>query len=308
MKTTKDQYHLDAAESSFFEAELKHVKAQTYDVIRKDLKAALMIPISTEADSGAEFIAYRSFDMVGTAKIVADYSKDFPRVDSFGIEKQVKVKSLGDSYGYSIQEIRRSAMEDRRLDVRRAMAARRAIDELQDKIGWFGDVASGLKGLINADNITEYIAANNGLGRTWAKKTPLQILADVAGILTAGPNSTNGKEVPDTLILPLPLYNVLAFTPIGDNVDKTILKFIRENYPSITRIDWVNELVGAGAGNTNRVMAYARDPMKLTLEIPQAFEQFPPQQKGLEYEVICHQRTAGVIVYYPASVVFMDGI
>lgn len=304
MLKQKDIYHLDAAENSYFEAELKHVKSQTYDVIRKDLKAVQMIPVSSEANAGAEFIAYRSFDAVGTAKIVSDYSKDFPRVDTYGVEKQVKVKSLGDSYGYSIQEIRRSQMENRRLETRRALAARRAIDELQDKIGWFGDTASGLKGLINADGITEYVPAA-GL---WTAKTPLQILKDVAGIITAAPQSTNGKEVPDTLIMPLALYNIIAYTPIGDNADKTILKFIRDNYPTITRIDWVNELAGAGAGATNRIMAYARDPMKLTLEIPQPFEQFPQQQKGLEFEILCHQRTAGVIVYYPQSVVFTDGL
>jgi hypothetical protein len=304
MNQTKNPLHLDAAESSYFEAELKHVKAQTYDVIRKDLKAVQLIPVSSEANAGAEFIAYRSFDAVGVAKIVSDYSKDFPRVDSFGTEKQVKVKSLGDAYGYTIQEIRRSQMENKRLETRRAMAARRAIDELQDKIGWFGDAASGLKGLINADNISEYAPAA-GL---WTAKTPQAILKDVAGIITAAPLSTNGKEVPDTLIMPLSLYNILAYTPIGDNADKTILKFIRDNYPTITRIEWVNELAGAGAGGTNRIMAYTRDPMKLTLEIPQPFEQFPAQQKGLEYEVICHQRTAGVIVYFPQSVVFADGL
>jgi hypothetical protein len=244
------------------------------------------------------------------AKIVAVYAKDFPRVDVYGTAKSVKIKSIGDAYGYTIQEIRRAAMQpNAKLESRRAITARRAIDEKQDTIAWFGDEASGLQGFINHPNISEYILANNAAGtsKAWANKTDDEKLADVIGIITAAPLATNGKETPDTLILPMSLYNDLAFTPYGTNKDHTLLWFIQTHYTMITKIDWVEELKGAGANGTNRIMAYTRDPMKLTLEIPQPFEQFPPQQEGLEYKIICHQRTAGVIVYYPASVYMADG-
>ncbi|KKM07275.1 hypothetical protein LCGC14_1735510, partial [marine sediment metagenome] len=33
----------------------------------------------------------------------------------------------------------------------------------------------------------------------------------------------------------------------------------------------------AGSGDTNRMMVYVNDKRNLTLEIPQAFEQFAPQ-------------------------------
>jgi hypothetical protein len=55
-------------------------------------------------------------------------------------------------------------------------------------------------------------------------------------------------------------------------------------------------------------MAYTRDPMKVEVQIPLRLEQLPPERKGMEYSVICHQRTAGTIVYYPMSVVFCDGL
>ena len=108
--------------------------------------------------------------------------------------------------------------------------------------------------------------------------------------------------------MPLNLYTKLQNTPYGSNRDKTILGFIRENYPQITRIDWVQDLVGAGAGNTNRVMAYARDPLKVEVQIPQRFEQMPPQLTGKVYDIICSQSTGGTLVYYPQSVVYADGL
>jgi hypothetical protein len=307
--TEKNAARLDQGEQVFFDEQLTLVKARTYDVIHKDLKALTLLPVSTEQDDAAEHIEYRSYDQVGMAKIVSDYANDFPRVDTLGTKKSVQVHSLGDSYGYSIQEIRRAARANFNLDARRAMAARRGIEEKQDHIAWFGDQKAGLNGFINAEGITEYVAANGaGGGKAWSGKTADEILADVVGIITAAPESTNGKEVPDTLILPLALYNKLAYTPYGDNRDKTLLTFIRDNYPTLTRIEWVQDLVGAGAGKTNRVMAYTRDPMKVEVQIPLRLEQLPPERKGMEYSVICHQRTAGTIVYYPMSVVFCDGL
>lgn len=305
----KNEMHLDGAEQVFFDNQLALIKSRTYDVQHKALKALMLLPVSTEQDGGAENIIWREFDAVGVAKIVSDYANDYPRVDIGGEEHTSPIKEIGDSYGYSIREIRRAQKADVSLDAKKAEAARRAIDEKQDSIAWKGDAKGKLPGFINNPNITEYVAVNGAGGsKLWANKTADEIVADFAAIISAAPESTNGIESPDTVILPLSLYNKLQNTPYGSNRDKTILQFIRENYPQITRIDWVQDLVGAGAGGTNRVMAYARDPLKVEVQIPQRFEQMPPQLSGKVYEIICSQSTGGTIVYYPQSVVFCDGL
>ena len=306
---TENEIRLDGFEQVFFDEQLALVKARTYDVKHKALKALTLLPVSTEQDPGADRIIWRSFDQVGVAKIVADYANDFPRADVAGEEHISPVRDIGSSYGYSLKEIRRAQKAGVSLDAKRAEACRRAIDEKQDKIAWFGDSKAKLPGFINAAGITEYVAANGAGGsKTWATKTADEIVADVAGIITAAGEATNGIENPDTLILPLSLYNKLMTTPYGANRDKTILGFIRENYPQITRIDWVQDLAGAGAGGASRVMAYSRDPLKVEVQIPQRLEQFPPQQKGLAFDIICAQSTGGTLVYYPLSVVFCDGL
>lgn len=306
---TENEIRLDGFEQVFFDEQLALVKARTYDVKHKALKALTLLPVSTEQDPGADRIIWRSFDQVGVAKIVADYANDFPRADVAGEEHISPVRDIGSSYGYSLKEIRRAQKAGVSLDAKRAEACRRAIDEKQDKIAWFGDSKAKLPGFINAAGITEYVAADGTSGsKTWASKTADEIVADVAGIITAAGEATNGIENPDTLILPLSLYNKLMTTPYGANRDKTILGFIRENYPQITRIDWVQDLAGAGAGGSSRVMAYSRDPLKVEVQIPQRLEQFPPQQKGLAFDIICAQSTGGTLVYYPLSVVFCDGL
>lgn len=305
----KNEMRLDGMEQVFFDEQLALIKARTYDVRHKALKALTLLPVSTEQDPGAEHIIWRSFDQVGIAKLVSDYANDYPRVDIGGEEHTSPIKEIGASYGYSIKEIRRAQKAGVSLDAKKAEACRRAIDEKQDSIAWKGDAKGKLPGFFNHPGITEYVAPNGAGGsKTWASKTADEIVADFAAIISTAPESTNGIEQPDTVIMPLSLYNKLQNTPYGSNRDKTILGFIRENYPQITRIDWVQDLVGAGAGNTSRVMAYARDPMKVEVQIPQRFEQMPPQLTGKAYDIICSQSTGGTLVYYPQSVVFCDGL
>lgn len=305
----KNEMRLDGMEQVFFDEQLALIKARTYDVRHKALKALTLLPVSTEQDPGAEHIIWRSFDQVGIAKLVSDYANDYPRVDIGGEEHTSPIKEIGASYGYSIKEIRRAQKAGVSLDAKKAEACRRAIDEKQDSIAWKGDAKGKLPGFFNHPGITEYVAPNGAGGsKTWASKTADEIVADFAAIISTAPESTNGIEQPDTVIMPLSLYNKLQNTPYGSNRDKTVLGFIRENYPQITRIDWVQDLVGAGAGNTSRVMAYARDPMKVEVQIPQRFEQMPPQLTGKVYDIICSQSTGGTLVYYPQSVVFCDGL
>lgn len=305
----KNPMVLDAGEVSFFESELKYVQARVFEIPHKQLKALQILTVNNDAPSGSESIAWRYYDGVGVAKIVSDYANDFPRVDVYGIEKSAKVRGIGDSYGYSIKEIRRAQMTGARLEQRRAAFARRSIEEKLDSIAWKGDKEYGIQGIINYPGLTEYTVTNGVSGfKTFAKKTPAEIVATIAGAITAVNELTNNRENPDTLLLPVAQYNLLAYTPMGPEGSKTILTFIKENFPSLTLIDSVSDFKGAGANGTDRFMVFDRSPEKVDFQMPQLFEQFPAQQKGLEYVVLCHAETAGPVVYFPQAFAFGDGI
>jgi len=305
----KDKMRLDDNETVFFKRQLEYIKARTYDTKYKDLKAFSLIPISAEAPSGATEITWRSFSKYGLAKIIADYAYDFPRVDVFGEENTVKIKDIGVSYGYSIKEIRRAMLAGFDLEARRASVARRAVEEKMNALAWSGDDSHNIQGFLDYPGITEYAVPATGTGssKEWADKTADQILTDLNGIVSAITEGTSGKERPNMILMPLGQYNLIRNTRVGSYSDKTIFQFFTENNPDIT-VDWLTELDEAGAGGTDRFMAYTRDEEHLTLEIPLMFEQFEPQQKGMEYEVPCYGEFAGVIVYYPLSVAYGDGI
>ena len=134
----------DSAEdaSVFFARELDFIKTQTYDVLYPEFTALKLFPLSSEVDIGAETITFYSYDKTGVAMLINNYATDLPRADAKGQPTTVPVKSVGDSYGYSVQEMRASRMAGKSLDIRKGDAAKYVIDRKINEIAWSGDEAT----------------------------------------------------------------------------------------------------------------------------------------------------------------------
>lgn len=294
---------LDADESIFFGRELESVKSKTYDKKFTNLKARQILPVSFEAGAGAETIKYEQFDQVGMAKIVRDYANDFRAADVVAKEFRSPVKSLGSAYKYSVQDVRAARMAGKSLEQRKANAAKRAIMQSENRIAYFGDADHGLGGMLNNANVPVVALPHAG---AWSGLTADQILANLNANANNAISASNGVETPNTMLLPTAEYSLIASTPRSSTSDTTILEYFVKNNPFIESVDWLEELKDAGAGSTPRIVSYRRDPDWLTLEIPQDFEQFPVQEKGLAFEVPVHQRIGGVLIYYPLSMAYSD--
>lgn len=314
MENTKkgDVMHLDDGETIWLERQLVQVKTKSYNVKYSALRAAMLIPVSTEIPSGSKFIDWVQYSRLGEAKIIASYSKDFPRTDLMVEEKRSNVKGVGDSFGYNIPEIRRSASANPpiALNQQRANNAMEIVDRKIDAIAWNGDTTYGLQGFIDYPGIQEYTLIADGVAgsKTWASKTPDQIIRDINGLLETVTTSTNRVENPDTVIMPSASHKLISTRRMTETGTTTVLEFLLKTNEDLNLVTWVVELAGAGAGATERIMAYVRDDGHLTLEIPQVTEQIQADKKGMEYVVPVHGETGGVIVYYPLSVVFADGV
>lgn len=301
----------DAAESAFFARQLEEIRARTYDVKLVELKARMLIPVDNSVPPGADAVTYRQYTSAGIAKIIASYAKDFPRADVFGKEYSVNPKGLGASYGYNIQEIRAAQMTGLPLEQRRANAARRAIEELIDRIAQTGDTDTGLVGFLNQAAALVYATPNGAAGTPqWSTKTPNEILADMNGASNNVVIQTKEVEHPDTMLLPISQYTYVATTPFSPQnaSNVTILEMFLKNSPWISEVEPWYPLKGAGSGSSDRGVVYKRDPDHLMLVIPQEFEQFPPQPEGLEFVVPCHARCGGVQAPYPLAICYFDNI
>lgn len=310
MTTKREVGRLDANETAFFARQLEYVKAQTYDVQYPQLRATALIPVSTEAGPGAETITYRGYDSVGVCKLIASYADDLPRADVYASESTRAIKSFGTSYAYSIMDIRHAAMAGVPLEQRRATAARTAWEQLVNRVAFLADGTAtygGLYGLLYHPNIP---CGPTASGVAWDDSVPADdIITDVNELLNGIRTLTKGVERPDTLLMPIRQYSLIASRPRSSVSDTTILEFLQRVHPGVAfeAVPDLASVKGPASGNTvDCLVAYQRSPDKLTLEIPQPFEQFDAQQQNLAYKVPCHGRIAGVIVYYPLSVAIAE--
>lgn len=309
MTTLLNRSTLDAAESAFFGRQLEFIATKTYDQKFPPLKARRYVPVNNQVDNGSDVFTFRAYSQFGVAKLLASYSDDLPRADVKGQEFSVKVKGIGSSYGYNVQEIRSAAKASVDLDGKKAMAARRAIEVVIDQMGFAGDGKTNTMGLANIPNAGTYTVPDGGSGTEWSTKTALQILADMNGIENKIVSDTNENEIPDTLLLPLTQYQLIATTPMSATIPNvTILEYFLRTSQYVKMVDVWNKLDGAGTASSDRMVCYRRDPEALEMIVPQEFEQFPPEQEGLEWTVACHARCAGVVAYYPLSIAYGDGI
>lgn len=308
----------DSAEdaSIFFARELDYIKSKSYDKIYPELSALANFPITHEIPEGAETMTYYSYEKTGMAAIISNYATDLPRADVKGRPTTVPVKSLGNSYGYSIQDMRASRMAGKSLDTRRAEAARYAMDRKTNVIAFAGDKETGLQGILSTDNnVPVYTLSTvtiDGKQYTdFAHKSASEILADLNGMFAYQSKITKGVEKADTLMLPESVYIDITTRQVP-NTGYTVAKFLLENAPYLKDIVTAPELE-ADAEETNPygkgvTILYKNDSEKFSLEIPMAYMQHPLQNRNLEVIVPCESRVAGIIIYYPLSLLIAAGV
>lgn len=306
------RFDSDEAASLYFARELDAVKAKAYDKQYPELSALTFFPKTSEAPEGAETVTFYGYDITGMAKIINNYATDLPRVDVHGEAQTAFVKSAGASYGFNVQEMRAAKMTGKPLDARKGAAARRAVDQIINKIAFAGDKEHGLVGIFSEGNNIPVYTLKNVDGHTeWSYKTADQILDDINGMQKFVDKVTMSVERPDTLALPSYIFMDLATRRLPDT-GTTILSFIKEHAPYIKNFESMAELqdtaVGVNTSGKNVAFLYTKNPEKFSLEIPMPFMQYPVQVKNLETEVPCEARTAGLMIYYPLSMILAYGI
>lgn len=300
----------DAGESVFFARQLEYVRSKTYDVEYVGLSAMELFPIDTSVPAGATRITWRQWDGVGVAKIIANYADDLPRVDVMALEMSTPVRSIGDSYGYDVQEIRSAQFAGVALDAKRASQARKAIDQKFNQLAWNGDAVSGLPGFLSNANIPAVVLPADGTGasKLWSTKTPDQKLRDMNAVVNSVWITTKGIHRATELWMPLAQYADISSTARSANSDTTILDFFLANNPFITKVTPVFELTGAGASGADRMVAAENNIDNYQMNIVMPFMQHPPQPRNLYFEVPCEARFGGVTIERPLAFAYADGL
>lgn len=305
---------LDAGETLAFSRELEAVLAKTYDIKFPEVKWRQLLPMMSGGPGpGHDAYTYTQINEFGEAEIVHDFADNFPSVELEGKQFTSQINSIGNSFSYSLQDLRQSALTGRPLDSLKAAAARRVMERKVDALAATGNTLLGTKGLTNATGIqavtittkttaNDWIGANAGAG---AKGS--EILADCVKLIQAVQETTKGVHEADTLVLDTKGYSLVTTTRYNDYDSSVVADVLLKQIPSLKSIERWSRLDTAGASSKARIMAYARNPEVLEVVVPQDFEMFAPQARNMAFVVPCHMRFGGVNIRYPKAIAYMDG-
>jgi len=300
----------DAALNAFTQRSLEEISSKLYDTPYSAVRFAEILPVNTGYNPGAEAITWRLITQFGQADFIRDYSKDFARVDVAAGDNSNVVKGIGDSYSYSIQELRAAMLAGYGLSSAQAMAARDAIMRKIDSLAAVGESDYSITGFLNDSNIGSSTLTTGSVGNTWADKTGTEILADLETMyndLKAAISDTGVDLRPNALVMPPSRGGYLKKRL--PEVEMTVENFWLSNYPEFrgNLHEWVHAST-AGAASATRSVMYRKDPALVEVAIPLPFTQHAPEKRNLAFVVNCEARTAGAINRYPVAATAMDGM
>lgn len=282
--------------------ELEYIRSKTYDRLLPGMNADRLVPDNTDAPEWIETITVRMYDAVGMAKVVSNYADDLPRADVTGAYTSVQVRTLGDSYGYNVNELRASRATGVGLDARKAAAARRAMDLKIASIKLKGDPDYGLNGLFTHPNIPQYVFPNAG---AWSGLTGDQIYQNLTAMAGAYTLQNLGVHIANFLAMAPQAY-LAASTKFVSGIagmPVTALGLFQANNPGVSVVN-VWECAGAGQGaqaGKDVILLYERSVDNLAHEYIMPFSQLPADARNLEIVVDCLARSGGVNIYYPMA-------
>ncbi len=298
-----DEERRDANETAVFARQLEDIDTEVHRVVYPELRGEQVVPVRTAIHEGAEEHTYRVLDGVGVSRVIASYTEDLPRVDVQGREVTAKLFGHGASYGFSIQDMRRSRMSGLPLDNERAMLARETIARKNDEIIARGESSISVTGFYNNSGVS-LVSPTTG---TWLTATADQIVDDLLKLERAIIVDSNAVESPDIVVLS-PSQFALANTKRLSNTETTALEFFLKKSQGVKSAEvWARGEAANAGGNGPRIAMGRKDPKVLQALLPLPFYQMAPEQKGLGFVINCDSRAGGVIFRRPKAWRYMDG-
>lgn len=297
----------------FVISQTAHIEPQVYQKKYPQIRYQSMIPVDTSAHPMTQTVTYYSADKFGEAGWINGNADDIPKAGTTKAKHQTSVYTAAIGYGWGWEEISQAQMLGINLPADDAMAARRAYEEMVDRVALFGDTSKGFEGLYDNSAVT----ANAATTGDWPNATPLQILKDINDTIGNVFTATNTVGIADTLVLPNSRWNYIASTPMSADNPRTILDMVRTSniytartgQPLTIMGDRGLDDIGDESPVETRMVAYRRDPEVLKMHIPMPLRFMPVYQSGpLRWDVPGVFRIGGLDIRLPKEVVYTDGI
>lgn len=256
-----------------------------------------LFPVTTELSPVTKNFEWLEFDGVTSAKIIADYTDDLPTVEAMASEKTGKVFRLGNAWFISIDEIKAGQALGSSLSDRKASLAREGHETLVNDLVFKGSAPHNIVSVFDQPNINRLTSAS------WT--TPEIAFSELQDLIETIEDVTLGRHHVTNIVIPPSKRRLL--TQKMPDVTESYLAWFKENYPNVT-ITAIAELEDIDGSGTKGVLAYEKDPMNMSIEIPERFNMLPMQPKDLHFKVPCTSKCTGLIVYRPLTIAILSGV
>lgn len=298
-----DEARMDASSTLFLARQLEELDNETYYVEYPEFQGVQILPIKSNVNVGADKYTYQVRDRNGEFAPSANLADDSPEQEIAGDSVSTSLYSFRGHYRYSVQDARRAAMAGQPLESDKALATRENSETKLDEILATGYSAQGITGFYNNANVSA-VTPDTG---DWhlAGTDADEIVADLNKVVRAIITDTKGRVIPNAIVL-TPTQYAAADTKRLPNTEISALDFFRKKNPQVQVSQWARGET-AGAGGVRRMMVGRMDRRTLEALVPVRYETFPPEIRGLVYQVEAHMRTGGVIFRYPGAWRRVDG-
>lgn len=256
-----------------------------------------LFPVTTELSPVTKNFEWLEFDGVTSAKIIADYTDDLPTVEAMASEKTGKVFRLGNAWFISIDEIKAGQALGSSLSDRKASLAREGHETLVNDLVFKGSAPHNIVSVFDQPNINRLTSVG------WT--TPEIAFSELQDLIETIEDVTLGRHHVTNIVIPPSKRRLL--TQKMPDVTESYLAWFKENYPNVT-ITAIAELEDIDGAGTKGVLAYEKDPMNMSIEIPERFNMLPMQPKDLHFKVPCTSKCTGLIVYRPLTIAILSGV
>lgn len=219
------------------------------------------------------------------------------------------------------------------IDLQKLQGVGRSLDDMLDKgvkLNWNksldqlcyqGPFAStAFPGLFNNTNVTAgNVALGAGGSRLWINKTPAEILYDVNTVMvsTWAASQYDVSGMANHILIPPAQFAFISSQLVSGNGSVSILTYLLENNIGKTQgVDlkifpsrWA---IGAGAGSTDRMLAYVNDEDRVVLDVTVPIQRVmttPSISEGGGAYLTLYQGQFGVVKFlYFTPAVYADGL
>lgn len=243
-------------------------------------------------------------------RIQADISKDLYKVLPYEVSMSIKIQDQlrGAVTGRSIEQIYDDGI---RLDY----------DKYMDINTYLGQKNYDTTGLLNDPNITAVSVVAGASGKTtWKDKTAQEILNDVNEAIVAGWAAAqyDNSAIPNHMLISpenFAYINNTVLTVAGTTGAVSLLNYLLEN--NIAKAKGVDFFIGecrfcigAGVGNTNRMVVYVNHRRFVGMDVPVPLSRVmtQPNVDTASYDSLYMANVGQVKVHYYEPFIYRDGI